>query len=361
MIIKLDLESDLYQKIQELVKQEKYSDLYEFIKIAVHNQILEETTESTNITENFEDSSQNFNIKLNEDYQKVIEYIKDVSGKNDYLHTPSSNLIWTFYNRFFPTKIIVSTLASMTTNEKIWFSLEQVRNESFNFAESISDKLRRFEEDNDLGRNEKLSTGLPLPRSESNGLKGNKKKKKLEKITASEMRFKEQFVGRFIKKDKSFKGACFELGLIRIKIIKDTCLMRLSTLGTEFAFLDNPVLTNRKLDETFSEKETKFIQNKIFPKFELENIIVKRILNELKKKKLSSNDIDEIYQKEWINFGKQKGKITGIDKKTLDKVVKDELPPTSERVATMGRLSELKLVHWDIVGGKSVYSLGKYA
>ena len=258
MIIKLDLESDLYQKIQELVKQEKYSDLYEFIKIAVHNQILEETTESTNITENFEDSSQNLNIKLNEDYQKVIEYIKDVSGKNDYLHTPSSNLIWTFYNRFFPTKIIVSTLASMTTNEKIWFSLEQVRNESFNFAESISDKLRRFEEDNDLGRNEKLSTGLPLPRSESNGLKGNKKKKKLEKITASEMRFKEQFVGRFIKKDKSFKGACFELGLIRIKIIKDTCLMRLSTLGTEFAFLDNPVLTNRKLDETFSEKETKF-------------------------------------------------------------------------------------------------------
>jgi metal-responsive CopG/Arc/MetJ family transcriptional regulator len=360
MIIKLDLESDLYQKIQELVKQEKYSDLYEFVKIAVQNQILEETSESKNITENFEEVSQNFNIKPNEDYKELIEHIKDVSGKNDHIHTSSSNLIWTFYNRFFPTKIIVSTLASITTPEKIWFPLEQVRYESFNFAVSISDKLRRFEEDNDWGRNKKLSTGLPLPESEVNGLKGKKRKDKLLKITASQMRFKEQFVGRFVKKDKSFKGACFELGLVRIKIVKDTCLMRLSRLGVEFASLDNPILTNEKFDVTFSEKETKFIQNKIFPKFKLEEIIVKRILNELKRKKLSSDDIDEIYQNEWINFEKQKGKITRKDSKTLDTSVKNKLSLTSERVATMGRLSELKLVHWDIVGGKSIYSLGKF-
>jgi len=360
VIIKVDLESDLYQKIQELVKHGKYPDLYEFIKVALENQILEETSGTETITEIY-DEALPIDINLEEDFKTIIKYIKNASAKNEHIHSPTPDLIWTFYNRFFPTKIIAKTLLVMTKNEKVWFSLKKVRDESFMYAESISDKLRRFEEDNDLGRNEKLSTGLPLPRSEANGLKGNKKKKKLEKINASEMRFKEQFVGRFIKKDKLFKGACFDLGLVRIKLDKDDCLIRLSQLGAEFASLPNPILANEKLDSTFSEEEVKFIQNKIIPKFKLENKITKRILDELKNRKLSSKEIDEIYQNEWINFGKQKGNITGIDRKTLDKVVKDVLPPTSERVATMGRLSELKLVHWDIVGGKSVYSLGKYA
>jgi hypothetical protein len=359
MIIKLDLESDLYQKIQEQVKQEKYSDLYEFIKIAVHNQILEETSGSENTIEKYEETSQNLQIKLSEDLQNVIEHINDKHRKNDHIAYFTSNLIWTFYNRFFPTKVIISTLASITTKDEIWFSLEQVREESFKFVEHISNKLRRFEEDSDLGRNEKLSTGLPLPRSEANGLKGNKKKKKLEKIIASEMRFKEQFVGRFIKKDQLFKGACFELGLVEIKIVNEYCLMRLSTLGAEFALLDNPILTNGKLNETFSKQETKFIQNKIFPKFKLENIIVKRILNELKNRKLSSNDIDEIYQNEMVDYITKNKDV--LDKTLVKSTMKEGVPPVAERVATMGRLSELKLVQWDIVKGKSIYSLGKYA
>ena len=44
VIIKLDLESELYQKIDELVQDGKYFDLYQFIKIAINNQLQEEKT-----------------------------------------------------------------------------------------------------------------------------------------------------------------------------------------------------------------------------------------------------------------------------------------------------------------------------
>ncbi|AFS80038.1 hypothetical protein NKOR_00600 [Candidatus Nitrosopumilus koreensis AR1] len=47
MLIKVDIDSDLYKKIEDLVKDGKYDDLYDFIKIALNNQIQEEQSESS--------------------------------------------------------------------------------------------------------------------------------------------------------------------------------------------------------------------------------------------------------------------------------------------------------------------------
>ena len=48
MLIKVDVDGDLYKKIEGLVKDGKYDDLYDFVKIALNNQIQEEKSESSN-------------------------------------------------------------------------------------------------------------------------------------------------------------------------------------------------------------------------------------------------------------------------------------------------------------------------
>lgn len=344
MLIKVDIDSDLYRKIEKLIDEGKYSDLYEFIKIAINNQIQEEKSEPEYFEEkllseiipgkSFHDIKLNIKEKQN---QLGALLSGDILEKGEFLPT-SSDLIWSFYNRFFPVKIIVRKLATMINQNKIWFSLDEVREESFTSAESISDELKRLEEEREFGRSERLSTGLPLPKSESKSLKGNKLKRKLEKIAASELRFKEQFVGRYIKRDNEFKGACFNLGLIRVKSENGDCLITLSDLGNEFALMENPILDGEHFDSNFSDEEVKFIITKIISRFKIEDIVVKTILKELKTRKLSSDDLDSIFKKVMV--------------KHVDTV-------TSERVATMGRLSELNLVKWEIISGKSIYSLGK--
>lgn len=351
MLIKIDVDSDLYKKIENLVKIGKYDDLYDFIKIALNNQIQEEQSESSvEEIETVKPVITNIKKDIKEQERRLHEIFTGIETEENEIMLTYGSLIWTFYNRFFPVKIIVRKLASLITSNKIWFSLDELRDEAFAYAERISDQLKTYEDDNELGRNEKLSTGLPLPMSETRYLKGIKKKKKLEKIAASELRFKEQFVGRFIKKDLDFKGACFELGLVRAKINDDGCFLTLSDLGREFAIMENPILDNDNFDSNFSNEEVKLITKQIISKFDFENKIVKRILNELENKKMSSDELDGVFKEEWIEYQKIH------NPKEVDKIHS----VTSERVATMGRLAELKLVKWDIISGKSEYSIGKY-
>ena len=352
MLIKVDVDGDLYKKIEGLVKDGKYDDLYDFIKIALNNQIQEEQSESS--IESVR-SPKSIHSEIKENTQEIQRRLHEIltgieTEKNEIILTYGS-LIWTFYTRFFPVKIIVRALQNLiTTSNRIWFSLDELRDNSFEYAERISDQLKAYENDNELGRNEKLSTGLPLPMSEARHLKGVKKKRKLDKIAASELRFKEQFVGRFIKKDLDFKGACFELGLVRAKINDDGCFLTLSDLGREFAILENPILDEDRFGSNFSNEEVKLITKQIIAKFDFENKVVKRILKELKTKKMSSNELDDVFKEEWIGYQRVH------NPNEADKVYSI----TSERVATMGRLAELKLVKWDIISGKSEYSLGKH-
>lgn len=263
-------------------------------------------------------------------------------------------LIWSFYTRFFPVKVVIRQLAILqSTNNQKWIELETVQDEAFTYSENISDSLREYEDDKNIPRNEKLSTGLPLPRTELRGLRKSEREKRENKLVASKIRFQEQFVGRYIKKDSKFKGACFEMGLMSVKIEDNSCFVGLTEVGRELALMENPILDDSDYAKAFSDNEVKFILEKIIPKFELEKIIVVKILDELKNKKLSSDEIDKIFEDEKRNY------YTNL-KVTSEQMNKHLNSITQERVATMGRLSELQAVVWKIDNqGKSVYSLEK--
>ena len=357
MIIKLDLEGDLFERIETLVKDGKYNDLYQFIKLAINNQLQEEKSGVTDSGDFEKKSTKNpLQSITTEIQQNLANLLSDTELEESEIAPLSSSLIWSFYNRFFPVKVVVRQLALMLSDDKqwidLWIELSLVQDQAFFSAEEFSDKLKEYEDEKDVSRNEKLSTGLPLPSSELKGLRKSERKKRENKLIASKIRFQEQFLGSYIKKHSTFKGACFEMGLIRVKIEHGACLVSLTDLGREFAIMENPIMDNDEYNKAFSDDEVKFILEKIIPKFELEKIIVDRILNELKNNELSSEEIDKIFEDEKLRYYSNTGEIKEDRKKKLLNSI------TQERVATMGRLSEMRVVNWRTdKEGKSNYSL----
>jgi hypothetical protein len=355
MLIKIDVDSDLLEKIESLVKQGKYQDIYQFVKISLNNQIQEESanTEKTLSSEK-EESALQIHQHIVQKQQDLMRMLSDVPLEKSQIPPPIQSLIWSFYNRFFPVKIIVNQLAIMMGTQNTWIELSQLHDTAYGFAESLSSKLREYEESHNLVRNQKISTGLPTPISEGNKGRGFQRQKMQSKVIASKIRFIEHFIGKLTSKSPpfEFKGACFELGLMGVKVEGTTCLVTLTSLGRDFALLENPILDHDQYDGVFSDAESDFIVEKIISQFKLENKIVTKILDEIyTKNQLIADDIDEIFVKEYLEYHKKE------KPKNLKELNSFEKEIVRIRVATMGRLSELSKVKWTIdKAGKSVYS-----
>lgn len=371
MLVKFNIDNDVFQKIKQLVEQKRYQDLNEFLNIAVNNQVTEEFANLTSNIVRMESPPKEADISLKEiddflaekgapfeetldpNWRKILQKIEP--GISD-IEPYYDDLIWSFYNRFLPVKIVIYRLATLLKGNLAWIELTDLQTLSYNLATKISEGLREYEEQYDLARNQRLSTGLPTPESERERVKKIREKRKIvEKIESNRKRFMEQFVGRKIRSEgiDQFSGACFDMGLLAVRFTGNNVSVNLTQTGKEFSLFRNPVIEDKKMDVAFSHEEVRFILEKIIPKFKFEKIIIDKILKELKNNKLSSDEINDIFKEEKMKFLKEKGEsVIMIEKKT------DEGTIVRERVATMSRLSELGLVKWDIdKTGQSSYSL----
>lgn len=359
MIIKFDVESDLYQQIENLVKEGKYQDIIQFIKIAISNQLQEEKSDeiieypinrlSTTLERN--QTTPENSLKELEEIKKSLENFQFEKSE---INREYDDLIWNFYNRLFPVKIAIYQLAKMLT-EKKWADLEEWKEISVKVAQNWYKILREYELENEIKMNERLTIGLPTHEFELKKLKKKNEIIKMQKkIESSKNRFMNQFVGRYNKKTETFEGACFSMGFISGKLIGVNCFVSLTELGKQFALLENPIITNKKFNQVFSNDEVKLIYNKIIPQFKTESQIIKEVINGLKKKTMTSDEIQEIfteYKKLILGYYSYEPEKLDIDKKK-DKIIQ-------ARVATMGRLSELKIVDWQVISSVSHYSLNQ--
>jgi len=142
------------------------------------------------------------------------------------------------------------------------------------------------------------------------------------------------------------------MGLMAIKFERDSCFVSLTQSGKEFALIENPVLDGNRYDIAFSDAEATFILKKIISRFKLENLLVHRILTELRNHSLSSEDVDKIFEEEKLRY---MGKLAPIKRETVEQSKKYIV---QERVATMSRLSEIGFINWQIDrSGYSTYAL----
>jgi hypothetical protein len=353
VIVKIDLDAVKVNKIEQLIATGNYLDIPQFVNVAISNQLEEEfstikgpiirsgklssAVEVGQLHMESDGESQNLTFPIADQYGPWRKQLQDLQVESTKIHPRTSDLIWYFYNRFFPVKLVIHVLAQIIAiQHKNWIELADVQVQAFEFAEGVATKLKNFEISAKMARNKKLSTGLPSSRMELVGFRGTSKRKKEEKLIRGRTRFMDQIVGKYVPKNRMFSGACFDLGLIGIQQRNEISYVSLTQLGKEFALLENPILDKDLFEAAFSDKEVYFIFHKIYSKFKLEEKIVKNIIEWLKKEPLTSSQIDELFKNEYTDF----------------------IP--EQRIATMGRLSELQIVKWEIDReGKSVYRLNR--
>ena len=277
---------------------------------------------------------------------------------------------------------------------------EKFRKRVYKVAVGLREKLRSWEKDNDVRRNEKKSAGLPLSPMEVTP-------EKIAKLKASEIRFIEHFVGMTTKswirkqnakdvdtlkplKDENgiafFDGALNAMGIACFKADESQCptcegtgkdrknkkecrncygggknyeiRVGMTKLGAQFYTQRSNFLIyyNRPFDNpSLADGEVAFIMDKIIPRFPLEQRFIKNIIERLKKirgnpekKYLDAMEADAEFEKGFLEWIKDKKNKTGKWIDNFKNARMDSTAVTPWRVATMGRLVEMKYVKWDI-------------
>ena len=355
--------------------------------------------------ENSENSYQAYIRFCEQRNKQTIEKIKkmDIPNEPSEISLPHDHhpLISSFYSRFFPIKIAVAVLAQLMVerNERT-VKYDDFRKEAYDVAVYISNKIREYEERHGKKRNQKKSAGLPYPITGSDATK----------IASSKERFREHFVGMKEeswakrqeksdenKKDKGiahFDGALNAMGLAYVEVTKNKQPPRWNKDLNEFTFekegkydfrigltekglklylYENEIFDKNSKgyqDKMFSDKETDFIFDNIIGEIELENELVKKILETIRKNTKTSFDkktrtkkpkeskgkdgayLDEEIETiiiSWIQKHKEDKEryknifnIRDVDKAKSSKALE------TIRSAIMGRLVEINKINWEI-------------
>ena len=332
--------------------------------------------------------------------------VEKFSASENLIGLNPSKLMHQSYNRFFPLKILVTTLGLMIKKNKTeenefgetrWIDYEKFQDESYDIALEFSNNLRKMKSKKGDKRELRVSTGLPISHeisfSDYSDLPGQtiEKAKKDEK---SKQRFFDCFVGlkestvrrqlddaiESNKKGERVSGALNETGLVHLRNNNGKLEITLSEDGFKFFKYENPLIDNiiikketekksprfgqtigidfKKnddgiIEEIFSDKEKKFIETKILEKFELEKEIIDAIVTKIKKDgEVKAEVLDDVVKRSIIEWRKD-------NQEDADAQKIDEKNNVVYRIATMGRLSEIGKVKWDIKEGISLYSINK--
>ena len=308
-------------------------------------------------------------LKLRDNFQhtkKHIENLKIVKPEN-VIPYDGYPLLSSFYSRFLPVKIVLTTLCHMLERSKeSKIELKDFRVHAYDIAEEIAETLSKYENEYGIPRNKKMSTGLP---------KKGREDKDEEKIAMAQRRFKNQFVGKVrksrISKANHFEGALSALGLVYAFEKDDQVYVSLTESGKKFFLMDNPVIQGDYENGPLTKQESDFILKKLIPQLELEQKFVDIAIGFVKNFRLPvvgdeelapkmTNLIDEKIKLEAIRYLKKNPKAqTMYNINHLEAKTETTQRKISQwRLATMGRLSELKVVDWRInEKGDSVYNL----
>ncbi len=330
------------------------------------------------------------NISEANNYLREIKFDDVIDEKLKQIHYDEWPLISTFYSRFFPAKIGVITLAEMMREQKSpLVDFEEFKIKAYDIAEEIARKMIPYEIEKEKKRSQKKSTGLPKPYDleETNGLQSIK-----------EQRYKDRYFGKITKSKESSEinldGLLSALGLVKVFLKNKDTTITLTEKGKKFCLFENPVFKG-KIDESLSKDESEFIVTNCIPQRSIQHQIVKNVVNLVSETDFGKTpdmtvDLDNLCldsiqsMADSNKLGKYAEKIQrdvlsrskeiSESNKTIDDKIRDgkydekevrklkklkkQTPIESIRIATMGRLAELGIVHWHInESGRSEYTI----
>jgi len=187
----------------------------------------------------------------------------------------------------------------------------------------------------------------------------------------AQKRFKDQYVGKVRKsrstKTNHFEGALSALGLVYAFEEDRKVFVSLTELGKKFFLIDNPVVEGDYGKGPLTIQEADFILKELIPQRELEqkfvetaiSVVAEGVASESADKKISFVLDDKIKKAaiEYLTKNPKAQEMYNINhlevkNETIERKI------SQWRLATMGRLAELKVVDWRInEKGDSEYSL----
>ena len=327
MMMKPDQVEDMYPGFEE----RNYEEIQKFIKKnpAYAGNIQTPEQEQSHERESLFDFE-----KLVGSMDETSEFIRDIDFKGinpeeeqEEIFYDEWPLLWTHYSRILPAKIAISAIADLMNKQKkpVIRLDDKAKAHIYDIAEELAVKIKEFEKEEDKGREERLSTGLPKPFSG-------------DKITdtqaLAEKRYKDRVIGKPRKSknsgDTSFDGLLGALGLVRTFIHKKEVYVTLTENGKKFYLLENLVFAE-DYSTAFSPEERKLLLTKMIPARELEMKLIKealKIIKEFEEKDLSETlKITQKLDEEFYFAIKEfaiKDSILG------DQITKDILTKTTE-------------------------------
>ncbi len=296
-------------------------------------------------------------LKLQGNYQNTIKYIENlkISEPKNPISYDGNPLLSGGYSRLFPVKISVAVLCHLLESKNdTKVGLKELRVHTYDIAEEIGSMITKYENENNVPRNEKKSTGLP---------KKNSDEKDEDMINIAQMRIKDLFIGKIrnsrILKKRHFEGALSALGLAYAFEEEGEIFISLTELGKKFFLMENPIIIKSNYDQSpLTDEESKFILNELIPQRELENLLVKTSIECVKKFKKSKKgefakeNLENLekellittqqYIKKNPDMVKKYNIVVDLENDKLEKKI------SQWRLSTMGRLAEMNVVKWTI-------------
>ncbi len=319
----IDIPPDLANKVNTLVSKGRYESLSEFALVSFHNQLLLEGPAIDNFDSDFEGKqdyavtkpeSESLLFKFNPDTIQTIVPPTDDKIPNDCL--------WGQYNRIFPIKITLRTLANLLKDDET-VELHILQSQAVYAAREIGLTLRKEDEKNERKYGDMFSSALPVGR----------------RITRTENRFVNDFVGNYTRAGR-IEGAPGALKFLNIVEEKDgSRKVGITKAGRDFAALQNPILDERNYSMTLSKAESAFYIENVFKNLKREAEVIISVLNEVNNGRSSPSELNQAMNQ--FSKGWSPAMINSI------------------RAGAISRLQELGLINRNRKGINVKYSLTK--
>lgn len=312
-VINIDQETET--KIRRLVELGICRNIYEFINVAIQNQL---RWEYSDIEEPLRFVTSGLSTSMKKPFSEMLRIppssVKTVLPPVNVEKGP----LWGQYYRFLPLKVVLRVIGNMGVDSLP--SIDEAEKNCSLIATEMGERLRKADREMANEKGKKLSIAFPR-----------KDQRKAEK---SQKRFINQYLGY----TQSGKGVLKGMGPALLFINMIDGKVGLTSFGLRFASLENPVIDKADYRYPISSKEADFIIDHLIENVPDEAAHVWWLLHGLKKGLKSREQINTHMR----NFYEKYGQWT-------DKMIE------TMRAGLVSRLSELGLIEASYFGKNVSY------
>lgn len=224
-----------YEEIQQLIEEEKYGSVDQFLRVSAQNQLAIEHSQGGR-----DESTQRTTAGPTGE-RWCYTPPKEIPTGPPFGEHRDEILLFSQYYRFFPLKCALYKLSELTAETSGPIPLERARDYIAEQIWPIREGIVDWEKQNGIKKQNKKSTGFPKDKDQSM------------------KRYLDHYVGKIQTQKGKPAGFGHDLGYISFQLEESDWNIQLTLTGARFVQFENPLLNQGPEAPTLSGKERRFI------------------------------------------------------------------------------------------------------